>query len=94
MITRYVQGLQHRLAGTEVAVILIKPGPTRTPMTAHLGDSGPSLADVAKVAATIVSGMEKRRSVVYARSHMVTSIHDDTTRICRASSSTEWILRH
>ena len=66
MITRYVQGLQHRLAGTEVAVILIKPGPTRTPMTAHLGDSGPSLADVAKVAATIVSGMEKRRNVVYA----------------------------
>jgi short-subunit dehydrogenase len=66
MITRYVQGLQHRLAGTEVAVILIKPGPTRTPMNAHLGDSGPSLADVAKVAATIVSGMEKRRSIVYA----------------------------
>ena len=66
MITRYVQGLQHRLAGTGVAVILIKPGPTRTPMTAHLGDSGPSLADVAKVAATIVSGMEKRRNVVYA----------------------------
>ena len=66
MITRYVQGLQHRLAGTEIAVILIKPGPTRTPMTAHLGDSGPSLADVAKVAATIVSGMEKRRSIVYA----------------------------
>ena len=66
MITRYVQGLQHRLAGTEVAVILIKPGPTRTPMTAHLGDSGPSLADVAKVAATIVSGMEKRRNVIYA----------------------------
>ena len=66
MITRYVQGLQHRLAGTEVAVILIKPGPTRTPMNAHLGDSGPSLADVAKVAATIVSGMEKRRNVVYA----------------------------
>ena len=66
MITRYVQGLQHLLAGTEVAVTLIKPGPTRTPMTAHLGDSGPSLADVAKVAATIVSGMEKRRSIVYA----------------------------
>jgi len=66
MITRYVQGLQHRLAGTEVAVILIKPGPTRTPMNAHLGDSGPSLADVAKVAATIVSGMENRRSIVYA----------------------------
>ncbi len=66
MITRYAQGLQHRLAGTGVTVTLIKPGPTRTPMTAHLGDSGPSLADVAKVAATIVSGMEKRRNVVYA----------------------------
>ena len=66
LIARYAQGLQHRLAGTGVTVTLIKPGPTRTPMTAHLGDSGPSLADVAKVAATIVSGMEKRRNVVYA----------------------------
>ena len=66
LVARYAQGLQHRLAGTGVTVTLIKPGPTRTPMTAHLGDSGPSLADVAKVAATIVSGMEKRRNVVYA----------------------------
>jgi short-subunit dehydrogenase len=66
LVARYAQGLQHRLAGTGVTVTLIKPGPTRTPMTAHLGDSGPSLADVAKVAATIVSGMEKRRSIVYA----------------------------
>ena len=66
LVARYAQGLQHRLAGTGVTVTLIKPGPTRTPMTAHLGNSGPSLADVAKVAATIVSGMEKRRNVVYA----------------------------
>jgi decaprenylphospho-beta-D-erythro-pentofuranosid-2-ulose 2-reductase len=66
MVTRYAQGLQHRLAGTGVTVTLIKPGPTRTPMNAHLVDDGPPLADVAKVAATIVSGMEKRRNVVYA----------------------------
>jgi decaprenylphospho-beta-D-erythro-pentofuranosid-2-ulose 2-reductase len=66
MITRYVQGLQHRLAGTGVTVTLIKPGPTSTPMTAHLIDEGPPLADVAEVAATIVAGMEKGRNVIYA----------------------------
>ena len=66
MITRYVEGLQHRLAGTGVTVTLIKPGPTSTPMTAHLIDEGPPLADVADVAATIVAGMEKGRSVIYA----------------------------
>lgn len=35
LIHSYAQGLQHRFAGFDVKVVLIKPGPTDTPMTAH-----------------------------------------------------------
>jgi len=66
LITRYAQGLQHRLDGTGVRVTLIKPGPTRTPMTEHLANSQPKLADVGTVAGTIVEGMEKGHGTVYS----------------------------
>ena len=65
LVTRYVQGLQHRLASTGVKVVLIKPGPTDTPMTAHLKQSGASLAAVDRVAGEIVRGIENGRRVVY-----------------------------
>lgn len=66
LITRYLQGLQHRLANTNVKVVLIKPGPTDTPMTAHLKQSGTKVADVDRVAGEIVRGIEKGSRVVYA----------------------------
>jgi short-subunit dehydrogenase len=66
LVTRYVQGLQHRLANTQVKVILIKPGPTQTPMTAHLQQQGAKLASVEDVAASIVKGVEKGSAVIYA----------------------------
>lgn len=66
MVTRYAQGLQHRLAGSPVRVTLIKPGPTDTPMTAQLRDEGARLATVESVAAAIVKGMDGGRAVVYA----------------------------
>lgn len=66
LVTRYAQGLQHRLAGSEVRVVLIKPGPTDTPMTAHLKQEGASLASAEDVAATIVNGINRGRPVVYA----------------------------
>jgi decaprenylphospho-beta-D-erythro-pentofuranosid-2-ulose 2-reductase len=66
LLDRYAQGLQHRLAGTAVRVNLIKPGPTSTPMTAHLADSGPGLAAVEDVARCIVRGMAKDKAVIYA----------------------------
>jgi decaprenylphospho-beta-D-erythro-pentofuranosid-2-ulose 2-reductase len=65
LVTRYVQGLQHRLANTKVKVVLIKPGPTDTPMTAHLKQSGVKLAAVEHVAKEIVSGIENGQRVVY-----------------------------
>ncbi|MDA8752789.1 SDR family NAD(P)-dependent oxidoreductase [Halieaceae bacterium] len=66
LLERYAQGLQHRLAGTDVHVSLVKPGPTLTPMTAHLTDSGPGLADVQAVARVIVNGLRRRKAVIYA----------------------------
>lgn len=66
MLERYAQGLQHRLAGTAVNVCLVKPGPTLTPMTAHLQDSGLPLADVEAVADSIVKAVAKGRAVIYA----------------------------
>ena len=65
MVTRYVQGLQHRLSGTGVRVVLIKPGPTDTPMTLHLKQQGARLAPVQKVAADIVRGIAAGRLVIY-----------------------------
>jgi decaprenylphospho-beta-D-erythro-pentofuranosid-2-ulose 2-reductase len=65
LVTRYAQGLQHRLASTSVKVVLIKPGPTDTPMTAHLAGSGLKLAEVGLVAKDIVRGIKKTNAVIY-----------------------------
>lgn len=66
LVTRYAQGLQHRLAATGVKVVLIKPGPTDTPMTAHLKRQGSRLASVENVAQLIVKGINQGTPVVYA----------------------------
>lgn len=68
LVTRYVQGLQHRFArqGSGATAILIKPGPTDTPMTAHLKQQGARLADADAVARQIVQGVERQRPVIYA----------------------------
>lgn len=66
LVTRYAQGLQHRLAGTGVRVVLIKPGPTDTPMTAQFKQSGARLASVEDVADRIVRGVAQGRAVIYA----------------------------
>ena len=65
LVARYAQGLQHRFAGTEVKVVLIKPGPTDTPMTAHLKARGAKLARVEDVAKQIVCAMESGKPVAY-----------------------------
>ena len=79
LVTRYAQGLQHRFAGTGVKVVLIKPGPTDTPMTAHLKGKGAKLAPVEGVARQIVDGAEADKPVIYAPSKwkviMLTLMH-------------------
>jgi short-subunit dehydrogenase len=66
LIARYAQGLQHRLASTGVKVVLIKPGPTDTPMTAHLKQQGDRLASAEEVAKIILKGIKQGKTVSYA----------------------------
>ncbi|WP_455283527.1 SDR family NAD(P)-dependent oxidoreductase [Cupriavidus necator] len=69
LVTRYAQGLQHRMALTGrggVNVVLIKPGPTATPMTAHMTAQAGKMARVDEVAKCIVDGMRAGKPVVYA----------------------------
>jgi decaprenylphospho-beta-D-erythro-pentofuranosid-2-ulose 2-reductase len=66
MIARYAQGLQHRFSGTGVKVVLIKPGPTDTPMTAHLKSKGHRMASVESVALKIVDAIDRGLVVAYA----------------------------
>jgi short-subunit dehydrogenase len=66
LLIRYAQGLQHRFSGTGVSICLIKPGPTRSRMTARLAIDGRSLADPSEVATSIVNGLKKRKRVIYA----------------------------
>lgn len=70
LVSRYTEGLQHRLAvsGRALKVVLIKPGPTATPMTAHLTAQGQAMASVEIVAQNIVNGILKARPVIYAPS--------------------------
>jgi decaprenylphospho-beta-D-erythro-pentofuranosid-2-ulose 2-reductase len=65
LVARYAQGLQHRFAGTRVKVVLIKPGPTDTPMTAKIKGEGAKLASVEVVAQKIVDAVERSHSAVY-----------------------------
>ena len=65
LVSRYAQGMQHRLAQTNVKVVLIKPGPTDTPMTSDLKAKGQKMASVEVVAQDIVKGIASGKPVVY-----------------------------
>ena len=65
LVDRYAQGLQHRFAGTQIKIVLIKPGPTDTPMTAHLKTQGHKLAAVEHVAQGIINAIKRGQPVVY-----------------------------
>lgn len=65
LLATYVQGLQHRFAGTMVRIVLIKPGPTDSPMTFHMRGGNTKLASVEAVALDITRGIELGKSVVY-----------------------------
>lgn len=65
-LATYVSGIQHRISNPDIKVSLIKPGPTRTPMTigSHIGPA--SLAEPRVVAEEIVVGILKGKRVIYA----------------------------
>ena len=66
LVGRYTQGLQHRFAGTPIKVVLIKPGPTDTPMTISFKQKGMKMALAEDVAKTIIDGISNGKSVIYA----------------------------
>lgn len=65
LVTRYVQGMQHRFAATKVKIILINPGPTDTPMTARYKQKGMKMESVESVAGKIVCAINSGKSVAY-----------------------------
>lgn len=66
LVARYAQGLQHRFSGSNVVVTLIKPGPTKTPMTEHFNFADQQkMAQVTAVSMSIVDGMAKGKAIVY-----------------------------
>jgi len=66
LLMRYAQGLDHRLFGTGVKVVLIKPGPTDSPMTAHMKAAGKRLATPEQVARITVDAIRRGKIEVYA----------------------------
>lgn len=62
----FAEGLAHRLHGTNLRVLTVKPGPVDTPMTAHMDRSGPLWAKPEAVAAAIEAAVGKGRRVLYA----------------------------
>ena len=67
MLSLYAQGLQHRVAGNcrNLKVLLVKPGPTATPMTKHLAAQGMALAPVEAVAQAIVDAVAQGKAELY-----------------------------
>jgi len=65
LLGRYAEGMQHRFAGSGVKIVLIKPGPTDTPMAAGHKARGGKLASVVQVARETVNGIRRGRPMVY-----------------------------
>jgi decaprenylphospho-beta-D-erythro-pentofuranosid-2-ulose 2-reductase len=63
-LSLFLQGLRARLHKSGVRVITIKPGPVKTPMTAHLKGSG-RFASPARVGKDIVRALHRPKDVIY-----------------------------
>jgi decaprenylphospho-beta-D-erythro-pentofuranosid-2-ulose 2-reductase len=63
-LSAFVAGLRNRVDREGVTVLTIKPGPTRTAMTAAMPKSE-KFADADSVAESIVKAIDKRRDVLY-----------------------------
>lgn len=64
-LSRYLEGLRHRLAPRGVRVLDVRPGFVATPMTAGLSNGGPLWAKPERVARDIRAAMRKGRSRLY-----------------------------
>ena len=61
----FCEGLAHRLHGTSLSVLTVKPGWVDTPMTAGLDRSGPLWAKPERVAADIERAINRGKRVLY-----------------------------
>jgi decaprenylphospho-beta-D-erythro-pentofuranosid-2-ulose 2-reductase len=64
-LAAFTEGLAHRLYGTPLYILLVKPGFVDTPMTAHLERSGPLWAKPEDIAARIEAALSQKRVVAY-----------------------------
>ncbi len=64
-VSTYASALRQRLGRNGVQVLTVKPGFVDTPMTAHIGGKGALWAKPDRIAAGIVRGVDRDRSVVY-----------------------------
>ena len=64
-LQRFLQGLQHRMAGTKVRIVDIRPGFVRTRMTRNLQTDGPLWATPDRVARDIIRAIERGAPVRY-----------------------------
>ena len=64
-LQRFLEGLRHKLHAKGVAVLDIRPGFVKPPMTAPLPQEGPLWAEPERVAADIVKAVDARRAVLY-----------------------------
>lgn len=67
LLTTFLQGLRNRLFKSGVSVITVKPGFTRTQMTAGMNREGFLWADADEVARGIVNAMRKGKDEVYLK---------------------------
>ena len=66
-LTAWMSGLRHRLAGSPVLVMTVKPGFVDTRMTAGMALPKPLTAQPEEVARAVLSAHERGREVVYVR---------------------------
>jgi short-subunit dehydrogenase len=65
LLSTFMQGLRHRLAGKGIRVVTIKPGFVDTPMTAEFDKGGILWSEPAGIAAGIVRAMDRSNGDVY-----------------------------
>lgn len=63
----YLQGIRHRITNPDIQITIVKPGPTKTPMTMSLKNYN-KFAEPGRVAKDTILGLEKRRNVIYTPS--------------------------
>lgn len=65
LVATYVEGMQHRFAQSNIAILLIKPGPTDTPMTQQFQQKNLKFAPVDMVGRDIAKAIQLKKAQIY-----------------------------